>query len=221
MEVSSSTPNPSAPASTSPTPEEVAAQEPMFASFHTLLKRVTSKSELPSGTLWIRDENRVLQEIARKDIPADRSGPLHSAIAEGRVYCLWGHRFLQFDELEGDWHLLGKRTPDTDTDTAPDPVDLTTTFPPKADGSERPSGSVPSVADVFVKLNYQGTLVHLVANTPAELLAFADQRAIAETHVLRAKAYEAAVVEVKRQWPELRAPEHKPVAPEATQGTLL
>ncbi len=78
--------------------------QPAYASFHTALKRVDELRELPTERVWIRDKDRILQEVDIKTISPTRLPALHAAVAAGRVYAIWDHRYLEFDELGPEWH---------------------------------------------------------------------------------------------------------------------
>jgi hypothetical protein len=74
-----------------------------FISIHDLLMRVDNIEDLPEGSIWVRDENDVLQQRSTKDIPPDRMPALKDSIAAGLVYTLWGHRCVHFEELGPEW----------------------------------------------------------------------------------------------------------------------
>lgn len=76
---------------------------PTFISEHTLLMRVDSLVDLPSGTIFIRKDELMLRSIQTDKIPTDKQADLHDAIAAGTVYCFWDYRKLEFDELDPHW----------------------------------------------------------------------------------------------------------------------
>ncbi len=76
---------------------------PQFASIHTLLRRVDALGDVPTDatTAWVRKrDTRVLEPFTLANV---RPTQLSQAIDEGRIYILWDHRFLQFNELGPEW----------------------------------------------------------------------------------------------------------------------
>jgi hypothetical protein len=76
---------------------------PRFVSIHTLLMLVEKPSELPHGSIWMRDENNILQQFTTVGVSPDRMQVLHQAVAQEQVYALAGHRYLEFNELGPEW----------------------------------------------------------------------------------------------------------------------
>jgi hypothetical protein len=79
------------------------AERPRFASIHTLLMRVDSLRDVGSGSVWVRDVDGILQHTTTDKIPTNRMAQFLADIADGKVYALWGHRYLEFDELGPEW----------------------------------------------------------------------------------------------------------------------
>jgi hypothetical protein len=79
--------------------------------------QVDSLADIGSGSLWIRDANGILQQTTTQRITRDDRMPeLLDAIAAGRVYALWNHRYQEFDELGPEWPTRGHHAvPETGT----------------------------------------------------------------------------------------------------------
>lgn len=99
MEVSPSTP---LGATLAPLTREQIAP-PRYASMHTLLMRIDQLADLPNGTIWVRNEHGLLEERIPLRDSQERMAALRKAIADGKVYALWGHRQLEFEELGPEW----------------------------------------------------------------------------------------------------------------------
>ncbi len=82
------------------TPVQAAPPPAAFASIHTLLRRVDALDELNPGACYIRNKNGILEPWNTERIPTDKLLPL---VENGRLYTVWDHRYLEFDELTPDW----------------------------------------------------------------------------------------------------------------------
>lgn len=71
-----------------------------FASMHTLVMRADSLGDLGSGSCFIRNKEGLLQPYTTDKIPSDR---LLELLESGRLYTLWDHRYLEFDDLSPEW----------------------------------------------------------------------------------------------------------------------
>lgn len=205
----------------SPAPAPTAA--PRFASFHTLLMRVDDRADLPRGVVWVRDKNGVLQELAVDAITPERQPAFDAALAAGRVYALWGHRFVEFDELGPEWHLAtrraGQASPPEEASPAPVRLEEVPVPPARADGVEQPEGHSPTAQDVKVEVNHKGQLVRARARSWVALHAYLQLRAAQAESTPRREAYAAAAAGVERK--HLAVVVQKPVEPVPQQGNLL
>lgn len=86
-----------------PTPETE------FISFHYLLRRARSLSEVPSGFIQVRDKHGILKGTRTDKIPTDRMPDFLEQIAEGRVYAYWAQHVEHTDELGPEWHLACRK----------------------------------------------------------------------------------------------------------------
>ena len=185
--------------------------------------RVSTLAELPSGPVFVRDANGLLQETRTNKIPMDKLAAFHEAIAAGRVYALWGHRFVEFDELGPEWHLAtrraGQASPPEEASPAPMRLEEVPVPPARADGVEQPDGHSPTAQDVKVEVNHKGQLVRARARSWVALHAYLQLRAAQAESTPRREAYAAAAAGVERE--HLAVVVQKPVEPVPQQGSLL
>lgn len=182
-------------------------------SFSTLCMLVESRADLPEDGIVYKMEGRVVADAPVKlaNIHPDRVTELLEA---GQLYVLWGQKSRQFDELDGNWDGIRQR-PAAPPASAP-------VVPPVATEPDEAPTVVSGEQGLVVRNNYKGFVFELRGANVDELYEAARLKWELTEHPIHKPGYAAAMAMLDQHPQRTRkVAEEKPVAPVATQGTLL